>query len=159
MATISVKKPFHLLLSVAQRLSFEPGIHDVSEEVAKHWWTGLHADVISLEGEVAAVAEEAATEVSGLAAKTDEELHQLIADATGKRAHPKTGRAKLEAMAAEAAKVVGDTAATNVEPVASDGVQGEASETGEATKTDAAQPTATGEPAAAAAGEADPTAQ
>ncbi len=46
MPKILVNKAFNLLLNSTSKLAFEPGLHDVTDEVANHWYTQQHADVL-----------------------------------------------------------------------------------------------------------------
>lgn len=46
MPKILVHKAFNLLLNSTSKLAFEPGLHDVTDDVAEHWYTKQHADVL-----------------------------------------------------------------------------------------------------------------
>ncbi|MBB3808759.1 STY1053 family phage-associated protein [Pseudochelatococcus contaminans] len=58
MATINVTKPFTLLLDDGTTRRFEVGGHDVTDDIAGHWWSGEHS-APALEAEAALPAGEA----------------------------------------------------------------------------------------------------
>lgn len=116
MARILVKEPFILLMSLSERLTFEPGVHEVSDEVAAHWYTRDHATPLdgeaepeqaSAEPEPEPVAVEPA-EADGLDTKSDDELRELIKARDGRYPHPATGRDKLLAAAGGDATVAAE---------------------------------------------------
>ncbi len=123
MPKIHVHKAFRLQTSMNAWTPFEPGVHDVSEEVAGHWYTREHASVLEdapeatkqaedaeavgeTEGEVAeSGSDEAgddpddgagdAAQAPDFDAMSEEELRAYLKERDGKSPHPKTGREKL----------------------------------------------------------------
>lgn len=111
MPKILVKQPFTVLMSLTERLSFGPGVHDVSDEVAEHWYVQEHSQPISEDGELAPASDAgvvqpdpplvpaAADDADEIDAMTDEQLREFIKARDGRYPHAATGRDKLLASA------------------------------------------------------------
>lgn len=99
MPKILVHTPFNLLLSpTGDKQRFEVGAYDVSEEVASHWYTAMHADSIGAEPEAPArkPRKKAADAVEAPAA--DEPAAEVVAEPEAPSEEP---AAEAEALAEE----------------------------------------------------------